>query len=335
MRSLVVVLCCATWAAPVSAQQHARASHTPSPSVRFVVPDWPFPRSASTTGPALPKDSITPRHVPHSLRSYTDAYLGDMYSVADWHPASHPAMPAIVSRGRKPAVYACAYCHLPDGQGRPENATLAGLPMAYVEEQLADLKSGARQTATARPYAPFEYMQKIASSLTPAEVRDVAEYFSKLGLHRRPRIVESTKVPAMVIGSGLYLHAPHTTATEPLGHRVIEMPVSTEQHERHDSDARYVAYVPPGSVARGRILATLGPGKGLKGCTGCHGPDLRGVGVIPPLAGRSPSYIVRQLLAFKTGKRATAASAPMNQIAGALSIDDMIAAAAYAGSRAP
>lgn len=178
-------------------------------------------------------------------------------------------------------------------------------------------------------------MHDIASALTPAEIRAAAEYFSKLQLHRRPRIIESATVPRTVIGSGLYLRDPKANAAEPLGHRLIEMPVSTEQHERHDSDAQYVAYAPRGSVARGRLLATMGPGQGIKGCTGCHGSDLRGVGLVPPIAGRSPSYIIRQLLAFKTGKRATPASAPMNQMARALSIDDMIAAAAYAGSRAP
>ena len=65
------------------------------------------------------------------------------------------------------------------------------------------------------------------------------------------------------------------------------------------------------------------------------GPSLRGVGLVPPLAGRSPSYILRQLVGFHTGARATPASAPMQEVAAKLSIDDMVAAAAYAGSRRP
>jgi cytochrome c553 len=56
---------------------------------------------------------------------------------------------------------------------------------------------------------------------------------------------------------------------------------------------------------------------------------------VPPLAGRSPSYLLRQLIAFRTGARATPASAPMQAVAASLNLDDMIAAAAYAGSRAP
>ena len=36
-------------------------------------------------------------------------------------------MPDIVAKGRKPEVIACAYCHTPTGQGRPENSA-AGRP---------------------------------------------------------------------------------------------------------------------------------------------------------------------------------------------------------------
>jgi cytochrome c553 len=45
--------------------------------------------------------------------------------------------------------------------------------------------------------------------------------------------------------------------------------------------------------------------------------------------------MLRQLIAFRTGARDTPASAPMREVAATLSIEDMVAAAAYAGSRAP
>ena len=66
-----------------------------------------------------------------------------------------------------------------------------------------------------------------------------------------------------------------------------------------------------------------------------HGTDLRGVGVIPPLAGRSPTYIVRQLLAFRSGARSAEAGAPMMPVVALMSVDDMIATAAYAASLEP
>jgi cytochrome c553 len=59
---------------------------------------------------------------------------------------------------------------------------------------------------------------------------------------------------------------------------------------------------------------------------------LAGIGLIPPLAGGYPTYIVRQLLAFKTGARSTPASQPMQAVVAGLSAEDMIALAAYAAT---
>jgi cytochrome c553 len=86
---------------------------------------------------------------------------------------------------------------------------------------------------------------------------------------------------------------------------------------------------------RGQTIAQSGQGGTALACDACHGPDLRGVGVIPPLAGRSPTYIARQLLAFRTGSRSSAAGASMMPVVAQMNIDDMIAAAAYAASLEP
>ena len=45
--------------------------------------------------------------------------------------------------------------------------------------------------------------------------------------------------------------------------------------------------------------------------------------------------LLRQLLGFAAGSRSTAEAAPMRAVTGALRLEDMIAAAAYAGSLAP
>ena len=97
----------------------------------------------------------------------------------------------------------------------------------------------------------------------------------------------------------------------------------------------FTAFVPVGSIERGRRLAaTVGRTKATA-CVTCHGPSLKGVKEVPPIAGRSPSYIFRQLLAFQTGARNAAASAPMRTVVAGMSLDDMIAVSAYAGSRQP
>jgi cytochrome c553 len=73
----------------------------------------------------------------------------------------------------------------------------------------------------------------------------------------------------------------------------------------------------------------------LNACMLCHGPQLRGVGPIPAIAGRSPTYILRQLLAFQTGARIGTAGLPMQAVARNLTISGMIDAAAYAASLSP
>jgi cytochrome c553 len=92
--------------------------------------------------------------------------------------------------------------------------------------------------------------------------------------------------------------------------------------------------VPTGSVERGRRLALEGD-SGMPPCASCHGPDLRGVALVPPLAGRSPTYLLRQLVAFRTRARQAPEGAPMQPVADALDLGEMIAASAYAGFLPP
>jgi cytochrome c553 len=287
-----------------------------------------------TGAAATPFDSVTPRRVPGSTVAYTDLRAHDRFNVPDWYPDSHPAMPDIVARGRRPAVWACGYCHLPDGAGRPENAALAGLPVKYIEQQMAAMRTGARGSPWHAPNKPADIMRGIADSATAQEVTTAARYFSKLHPRRRARVVEAESIPRVRPGVGLYFLAGES-GEQPLGQRLIEVATDAERHELHDAQVEYVAYVPPGSIARGRELAKRGVPGVKSACTSCHGPKLRGVGLVPPIAGRSPSYMLRQLLGFAAGSRATPEAAPMRAVAAALRLEDMIAAAAYAGSLTP
>ena len=301
----------------------------------FVVPAWPYPGNPLSPGPAVHQpDPTTPLRLPGSDQSFTLAQVRDLFAAPDWYPGRHPTMPSIVAYGRKPAVYACGYCHLPDGQGRPENAALAGLSAAYIEAQVADIRSGARRSAWLRANLPTDYMRASAEHATDAEVASAAEYFSGRRLTRRVEVVEATLIPRVVESGWVHVVA-GADDTETLGQRIIEVAIDHERHELRDSASGYRAYVPKGSITRGQTIAQSGQGGPALACAACHGPDLRGVGVIPPLAGRSPTYIVRQLLAFRTGSRSSAAGASMMPVVAQMSIDDMIATAAYAASLAP
>lgn len=144
------------------------------PPAPFEVPSWAFPSPAPTPPAAI--DSVLQLHVPRSLATYTAAQVRDRLAVPDWHPEGHPRMPSVVAIGRKPGLYACAFCHLADGAGRPENAMLAGLPAAYIVQQVADIKSSARRSACLGPYLPSDAMRTVADSATPAEVAAAARY---------------------------------------------------------------------------------------------------------------------------------------------------------------
>lgn len=287
--------------------------------------EWAFPGKASP--PAAGPDATRKLTLPGSDAAFTDAELHDLFAVPDWRPATHPAMPSVVATGRKPDVMACGFCHQPNGEGRPENASLAGLPQAYIVEQVQAFASGAR-AASAHAFHPSELMIQVAKAATPAETDEAAAYFSALTFQSHVRVQEVATIGHPVAED--YLLVPRAgAAEEPIGDRIVEAPVSMEHFERRDPQTDFIAYVPLGSLKRGAALAQT------QSCAACHGEDLRGGELGPPLAGRSPSYMFRQLLAFHTGARTGPATLPMKGIAANLSASDMVALAAYAGSLQP
>ena len=301
---------------------------------RLPVPAWAFPTTSKDAVVAVaPYDTVTPLHLKGSKRTFTLAQTKNQNTPPDWYPGLHPRMPESVSRGRVGSMSACGYCHLPDGQGRTENATLAGLSADYILRQLDDLKSGARTTAMSG-WGPFTNMHRVADSVTAAEARSAADYFAHIPARRHFAVVERAEIPAVYQVGFLYA-VKKDGGTEPIGGRLIEIADDLERHELRDPKATYTAFVPPGSMAAGKRIATAKEKAPLRACASCHGPALLGVGPIPPIAGRSPSYLFRQLLAFRNGARVSATSAPMQAVAASLDLNEMIAVAAYAGSLRP
>jgi cytochrome c553 len=68
-------------------------------------------------------------------------------------------------------------------------------------------------------------------------------------------------------------------------------------------------------------------------CTTCHGLDLMGVNDVPPIAGRSPSYMVRQLWDIQQGTRNGAGVQLMKMAIARLTPEDLLSVAAYVASR--
>lgn len=293
-------------------------------------PPWAFPINPPASGPA--KEDNSPKHVPGSTLALTIQQTTDGYNVPDWHPDEHPPMPDVVAHGHKPDFRGCGYCHLPNGLGRPENASIAGLPAEYIEHQVADFRSGARRSSEPRMGPPAN-MVEIAKAAPEPDVATAAAYFSSLHLKPWIRVVEASTVPKThVSGSMLVVNA--DGGTEPIGDRIIETPEDLSRTELRDAASGFVAYVPPGSIKKGEALVTTGGGKTTQ-CGVCHGADLKGLGPVPALAGRSPSYIIRQLVDIQNGTRHGSWSALMKPVVEKLTVSDMVDIAAYTASRTP
>jgi cytochrome c553 len=313
----------------VAKAQAPNATSSPSASPASF-PAWAYPWAPDFKAP--PDDGV-PRHVPDSTAAFTVTQERDLFFAPDWHPEDHPSMPDVVAHGRKPEVRACGSCHRVEGTGGPENASLAGLPAAYIIQQMADYKSGVRKFSGPQR-SPVLLMIAVAKATTDAEVEAAAAYFSSLKPKETIKVVETDTVPVTEIARVFYTAA-KSGGTEPIGQRIVEMPVDVEQFEHRDSRSQFVAYVPKGSIAKGEALATTGGANAATACTTCHGPDLKGVDSVPRIAGRSPSYIVRQLYDFQQHTRQGDTGALMTPVVEKLTHDDMISLAAYVASLSP
>jgi len=89
---------------------------------------------------------------------------------------------------------------------------------------------------------------------------------------------------------------------------------------------------------RGPITAAVTRGEAIFNsatlqCAICHGADLKGLGDLPSIAGRSPSYVVRQLYDIQNGARAGRGAQLMKAAVANLTVEDMASIAAYLASR--
>src|SRR5579883_3045727 len=161
-------------------------------------PYWAYPVPKPSAPAKL--DNTVLKTLPGSKLRLTEQQVNDRFNVPDWYPQDHPPPPQFVLHGRKPNVFACGYCHLPNGQGRPENASLAGQPADYIVQQVADMRAGRRKSSTDK-MGSINGMLGLAKASNDAEVRIAADYFSRLKFYKWIRVVESDTVPKTEISS--------------------------------------------------------------------------------------------------------------------------------------
>ncbi len=288
-------------------------------------PDWAYAVPSPQNEAHAPKDDGTLFTLPGASTPFTRGQISGANHTppADWYPRDHPPMPSLVAKG-DPArrITACAGCHYPNGKGRPQNAGIAGLNADYLARQLRDMKNQKRKSAEPRKANSFE-MVGFAKAMTSAEMVQAAAYYASLPPTVPVKVMETATVPQMRSQEGLWL-PDKSGPREPIGQRLIETPADVDREQLRDPHAGFIAYVPPGAVAKGRHLAAL------LNCAQCHGGRLTGSGsTAPGIAGRSPSYLARQLYDFQQGTRHGDLSAPMRQVAAGLGGADIVNLTAY------
>ena len=328
---LIAVALVAIGTAAIMAQQNAPAPTGPIPAG---LPEWAYTPPVPGAPPppsALPTDDSAVVRIPGTDRTFTRLQLRAQKETMDWYPEDrHGTAPSIVRFGKE-GVRQCSLCHLPDGSGRPENAPVSSLHPVYFMQQMQDFRNGLRKSADPRK-ANTNIMIGFTKATTSEEDWAAAEFFAAQPYPRRMKVVESRTAPKVRMQGGMHMAIPAADGggMEPThADAIVEVPDDNLRAESRDTRMSWTAYVPPGTLNRGKEVAAKAQ------CATCHGANLEGVGPVPPLAGRSPSYAMRQLFDFKTGARHGPWGELMKPVVANLSVQDLMAVSAFAASIPP
>jgi hypothetical protein len=325
-------------AKPAAAKSAVVSPFQPGATARELGPLMPKPVApfewAYPVGPAgLPRPDPTATFTAEGAdpaMKLTMRQIGDANGPPDWFPKEHAPFPQVVAHGRAPHVPACILCHLPSGNGHPESASVSGLSAKYIIDQMHAFRDGTRQNIRAPA------MVEMALDITEPELREAANYFSKIPKAKQKwiRVVETSKAPANHVGAGGARFFDKGGETVAIAPDMIYEVAESEQVELRNDHVGFVDYVPMGSLAKGRTVAMGNKGK-MRTCGSCHGDDYRGHDDAPRIAGRSAYYLIRQLADMKAGTRKGEALGKMKEIIGKLSDADILNVAAFMASRNP
>ncbi len=318
----------------LQAQEEAEAPTDPN----YPAWAWAIPGPDDHRTPTPPLDD-TKYTLPGSRFSFT---LGEAqgrdpnnrnvrFGPADWFPEDHPTMPDLIANGDpERGITPCSLCHLPNGKGRPENAPPAGQPREYTIATLMDMKNGLRGSADKRKGNIFR-MNKYANLMTVDEINEAAEYYAAMKWTPWIILKEVEEVQKVYSSIGMWIPREGDEAgMEPIGMRIIETPENVFNAEiLRGPRSKWIAYVPVGAVEKGKDLVTTGGNGKTMACATCHGPDLHGMGAMPGIAARSPSYIARQLYSYQTGDRNGAMAAMMKGVVANMTNEDFVNITAY------
>jgi cytochrome c553 len=134
--------------------------------------------------------------------------------------------------------------------------------------------------------------------------------------------------------------------TEAVGNRILTVPADVPTARMRDPKTKFVSYVAPGTLARGKTLVEMGDrARAIIACGTCHGKDMMGQTmkgpagspgtIVPRIAGIHPMLLTRELVIFKDGTRAGAHAKLMAPAVKNLTDEDIVAIAAYLASVDP
>jgi cytochrome c553 len=331
---------------------HAQDEQEPLWAYAFAAPPKPGEKAAPQAPPTRnlrPNEDQAEQTRPQGLEGSTATFslvdIRDGHDVIDWFPGDHPRMTDVIKNGPASLMAergrGCGSCHLPNGKGRPENAPPAGQPAAYTLRQLRDLRDGLRLSADPRK-PNTTTMAALAKAMTDKEMQEAADYYAAMPWTPWIEVIETDLVPELELETGNMYITKGTQRTVPIAGRIIETP--KDEHQANilrNPRSGWIAYVPVGSLAKGENLVTTGgmgvvdgkvvPGRTMA-CGTCHGPDLMGLADNPGIAGRSPSYMMRQMWDMKQGTRKGLSAQLMKPVLAKLTVDDMTAIVAYLAS---
>jgi len=177
---------------------------------------------------------------------------------------------------------------------------------------------------------------RYAKAMTDAEMEAAATYYASIPWTPHVKVVESRTGPKVRNLGGLLLPLEGAQAgVEPLGKRILEVTEDGERTELRDPHSPFIAYVPIGTLAKGKALVTTGGRGRTVACGACHGEDLNGIGPIPGIAGRSPSYIARQLNDLRQGARRGPWAPLMTGAVQNLTDEDILNISTYVAAQPP
>jgi len=207
-------------------------------------------------------------------------------------------MPSIVAHRRSPTtnpwIGSCGLCHYPNGK---DVLRTPALPVCLPATSWSNWPTSkmAREELPIRGKRNTAVMSGNAAGITDEEAIAAAEYFSSMKMTPWIKVVE-TETVAKTRNVGGFFVPLEGKETEPIGQRILEMPVDPEATEMYRNPrSGWIAYAPMGSIKKGEDLVVRGGAGKTVACAACHGEGLKGNGNFPPLAGRSPSYLARQL----------------------------------------